>query len=298
MSDLSPFRLAALIPLALISSSVYCSAIVIRHDQADADYIALGSEANYPASGFIGANRLGGTLIAPEYVLTAAHIQGDIVPGVTTFTVGGVAYTIAEQRPHPQFNPTTFENDINVLRLASVVANVTPAAFNTTLPELGATITIIGYGTSGNGLTGASVQPGQRRGAQNTVDAYGLEGIIPETSFVGDFDRPPLTPVDTSVPLGSAVPLMLEGTTALFDSGGGVYANFGSGPVLIGINSFVGSTDGTSNSDYGDLFGATRVSLYGAFIRSNIPEPSTALFSALGIIVTASMRLRRFSSKS
>jgi secreted trypsin-like serine protease len=288
-------RLTALFSVALISSSLPSSAIVIRDDQPDANYIALGSEANYSASGFIGANMLGGTLIAPEYVLTAAHIQGDIAPGVTTFTVGGVAYTIAEQRPHPQFNPTTFENDINVLRLASPVANVSPAAYNTSVPELGATITIIGYGISGNGLTGANAPAGQRRGAQNMVDAFGFEGLIPATSFVGDFDRPPLTPLDTSVPLGSAIPLPLEGTTALFDSGGGVYADFGSGSVLIGINSFVGSTDGTNNSDYGDLFGATRVSLYGDFIRSNIPEPSTALFCVLGVVITASRRFRRSS---
>jgi hypothetical protein len=153
-------------------------------------------------------------------------------------------------------------------------------------------VTIIGYGTTGNGATGSIPgSEGTRRGAQNTADVFGFLDIIPNTAFVGDFDNPnPAIITDNFT--GSPLPLNLEGTTALFDSGGGVYTDFGNGQVLIGINSFVGSRDGTGNNDYGDLFGATRVSLYSGFIQSNIPEPTTGAFAVLGLLTLALKRVR------
>jgi hypothetical protein len=262
-------------------------AVVIRHDVPDSAYIALGSETNFPASGFITAASngafLGGTLIDARFVLTVAHIQGDIIPGITTFTIGGTAYVIAEQKPHPFFNATgMFENDINVLRLTNPVPNVTPARYHDgSTPELGSTATSIGYGETGTGLSGSITGTGGvRRGANNIVDAFGDGVVLPTTSFITDFDNPG-NPLDST--LGSPLPLALEGTLALFDSGGGVYADLGSGPLLIGINSFVASRDANGNNDYGDLFGATRVGFYNDYIAANIPEPRTGMIAIMGL---------------
>jgi len=271
-------------------------AVVRRHDVPDADYIALGSPSNFPASGFITASNgalLGGTLIDPQYFVTAAHIAGDIIPNVTTFTVGGVAYVIAEQRPHPNFNSTgNFENDINVVRLATAVGNVTPTPYNMGLPELGSTATTIGYGQTGTGLTGSTGPAGQRRGAENMVDLIGDGAVFPMTAFLADFDNPSLGGA-TDSSLGTTTPLAFEGTLALFDSGGGVYANLGTGRVLIGINSFTASRDGTANNDYGDLFGATRVGLYSDYIAMNVPEPSTAVLTLIASVLSAGVVRRR-----
>lgn len=278
----------ALVTLFICSGFAPARAVVRRDDVPDASYITLGSEANFPASGFITAAGngapLGGTLIDPRYVLTVAHIQGDIIPGTTTFTVGGTPYVIAEQRPHPDFNATgKFENDINVLRLAMAVPNVTPAPYNTAQPELGSVATAIGYGETGTGLTGSiGGSAGQRRGMQNTVDAFGDGSVFPPTSFIADFDRPG-APLESTT--GSFMPLALEGTLALFDSGGGIYTDFGAGQVLIGLNSFTASRDGSANNDYGDLFGATRVSLFGDYIAANIPEPSAGMLALCGVII-------------
>jgi hypothetical protein len=273
-------------------------AVVIRDDVPDANYRALGSEANFPASGFITAASngafLGGTLIAPRFVLTVAHIQGDIMPGITTFTIGGAAYVIAGQTPHPFFNATgLFENDINVLRLTNPVPDVTPATYHSgSTTELGSTATTIGYGETGTGLSGSIAGTGGlRRGANNIVDAFGDGVVLPATSFLADFDNPG-NPLDGT--LGSPLPLPLEGTLALFDSGGGVYADLGSGQVLIGINSFVASRDGNPNNDYGDLFGATRVALYSDFIAANIPEPAAGTITLLGCWLVFRPSGRRF----
>lgn len=277
---------AATLFLAFCASA---EAVVIRDDIADSQYISLGSEAAFPASGVL-AGGLGGTLIDPFYVLTAAHIQGSIAPGITTFSIGGLNYVITEQHPHPNYDPATFENDINVLKLGTPVTNVTPAPYYTGSLELGREIISIGYGLTGNGLTGAT-GGGGRRGAMNTVDAFGFGAIFNRTSLVADFDNPPGITLPQGG-LGSVVPTPLEGTLAGGDSGGGVYANFGSGQVLIGINSFVGAVDGSNNSDYGDLFGATRVSLYDGFIRSQIPEPTTAALLAGGALLSTLARQR------
>ena len=277
-------------------------AVVIRDDVPDANYRALGSEANFPASGFITAASngafLGGTLIAPRFVLTVAHIQGDIIPGITTFTIGGTAYVIAEQTPHPFFNATgLFENDINVLRLTNPVSGVTPATYHSgSTTELASTATTIGYGETGTGLSGSIAGTGGlRRGANNIVDAFGDGVVLPATSFLADFDNP-ANPLDGT--LGSPLPLPLEGTLALFDSGGGVYADLGAGQVLIGINSFVASRDGSPNSDYGDLFGATRVALYSDYIAANIPEPAAGTITLLGWGLVASRIGRRGNGRS
>jgi len=288
---------------ALLLASTLCGlsspalAVVRRHDVDDADYIALGSPANFPASGFITAGNgalLGGTLIDPLYFVTAAHISGDIVPGVTTFTIGGAAYVIAEQRPHPSFNSTgKFENDINVVRLATAVGNVTPTPYNMGLPELGSTATTIGYGQTGTGLTGSTGPAGQRRGAQNVVDLIGDGAVFPPTAFLADFDNPTPAGAIRDNSLGAPTALAFEGTLALFDSGGGVYANLGTGRVLIGINSFTASVDGTPNNDYSDLFGATRVGLYSDYIAMNVPEPSTAVLTLIASVLSAGVVRRR-----
>lgn len=276
--------------IVLLASCVGAQAVVIRDDIADSEYVSLGSELAFPASGVI-AGGLGGTLIDPFFVLTAAHIQGAIIPGITTFSIGGSNYVITEQHPHPDYNGSTFENDINVLKLGSPVTNVTPATYYTGSLELGREIVSIGYGLTGNGLTGAT-GGGGRRGAMNTVDAFGFGPIFNRTSLVADFDNPVGITLPPQGALGSAVPTSLEGTLASGDSGGGVYANFGSGNVLIGINSFVGAVDGSNNSDYGDIFGATRVSLYDSFIRSQIPEPSTAALLLAGAFLSVLARRR------
>jgi hypothetical protein len=190
------------------------------------------------------------------------------------------------------------ENDINVLRLTNPVPNVTPAAYNVgSTPEVGSTATTIGYGETGTGLSGSiGGTAGLRRGATNTVDAIGDGVVFPSTSFIADFDNPGNL-LDST--LGSPTPLALEGTLALFDSGGGVYADLGSGPVLIGINSYVASRDGNANNDYGDLFGATRVGLYRDYIAANIPEPNPGIITllaiaALSVYARAPFRARRF----
>ena len=83
--------------------------------------------------------------------------------------------------------------------------------------------------------------------------------------FLSDFDNPG-NPSDNAY--GSSTPLDLEYLIAPGDSGGGVFIDFGSGPLLAGIHSFGAAWDGLVDSDYGDASGHTRVSVFNSWIDS------------------------------
>lgn len=73
--------------------------IVIRHDRADSLYRSLGER--FPMVGRIG-RRGDGTLIAPRWVLTAAHVALGADRAGVTVRFGGRAYHIAQVVIHPE----------------------------------------------------------------------------------------------------------------------------------------------------------------------------------------------------
>ena len=238
--------------------------IVIRHDRDDEKYLALGKK--YPASGHF-QERVGCTLIAPHWAITAAHtIEGN--PAFINYYVmfGGQRYEIEKIIVHPARIKDTVDSsaDIALLKLKEPVKDIAPALLYDKMDEAGKNVVLVGYGKTGTGLTGDTGERGKLRGATNEI-----EGTL-ENSLIIIFDSPPY---------GTD----LEGIGGAGDSGSPVFYEENGKLYLIGIDSF-GSGDpkkGTSGK-YLTFSGHARISTRRKWILDTIKaDPPNSLWSDL-----------------
>jgi secreted trypsin-like serine protease len=258
--------------LALLVVSFSASAIVIRDDVDDSKYRVPASEfpalVDMPGEGH-------GVLIAPQWVVTAAHAvtwQSEI----KQVTIAGVPRDVELLVIHPGYKKppqklldqalatwdwTLFRallsssDDIALLKLAQPVTDVSPVAINKSDDEFGQIIEIIGKGATGNGVTGYEFSSSRRtelRRAYNKVT--GADGRW----LCYMFDKP-----------SEALPL--EGGSGSGDSGGPVLLQTEKGLLLAGLTSWSDpqSTNRTPGR-YGQITCNVRLSHYKDWIESII----------------------------
>ena len=221
------------------------SAVVIRHDKTDPDTLRLA--ARFEAAGRVLPDG-GCTLIAPTWVLTAAHVAASLAPG-REVQFGERKYAVKRTVLHPEgTSPRGVppEVDLALMELAEPVMGVKPVELYRGRKELGQTAFIVGYGDYGTPRAPLDHSDARRRAVANVVSDAGPRRIFMR------FDEPPK---------GHEY----EGVGGPGDSGGPAFLEEGGTLFIAGVSS--ASMDGKPGQ-YGVTDVYTRVSSYVAWIEA------------------------------
>lgn len=293
----------------------------IRADRTDQQYRNLAAQAQFASVGRYSAGSLSGsfTLISPNWAITAAHVVDTNADGSVadenitndSITLGSITRGITQLIVPVGVNGNAGWNgdlnhgfDIALARLSSPITTITPTPIYTGFQELGKTITTVGYGQTGTGLTGAQGPGGTKRAGNNTLDRYQTfsNGA---TALRADFDEP--SPRVSPNQSGSTTPLDLEYMIAPGDSGGGSFLLEKNVWYLAGVtsglyDSFNYPNTTTDGSTYGDEMLLTRVAAYQQFIYDHIPELAGAITvpepaGLLGVVFISGLLRRRRTNR-
>lgn len=268
-----------------------------------------------------------GPLIDSTHVLTAAHLFGPNFSqsaGVT-FNLdtgqGFIAFQANRVDVHPQYQGVGNDDlyDIAVVTLDTPVPDTfhTYGPFTAPLAQ-GTTLTLVGYGQTGDGVHGYSgtssnpnIYPGGRRVGQNTVGGYLQPGGAVDTgpyqpgdqTYLFDFD----SPVGSSSPapdylIGPSLGNDKETTIGVGDSGGPAFVFVDGQYQVAAINNFRISFQYEDNRDigyFGSGGGGAIISGYQDFLADALaPAPEPDALSTFGVgafFVLAAVRRARKS---
>jgi len=263
-----------LLLLALLVVSFSASAIVIRDDVDDSKYRVPASEfpalVDMPGEGH-------GVLIAPQWVITAAHAitwQSEI----KQVTINGISRDVERLVIHPGYKKPPQElldqalatwdwtlfrvllsssDDIALLKLAQPVTDVSPVTINENDDEFDQPIKILGKGATGNGVTGYEFSSSHRtelRRAYNKVTSADGRWLC----YM--FDKP-----------SDALPL--EGGSGSGDSGGPILIQGEKFWLLAGLTSWADPQSAIRTPGrYGQISCNVRLSHYKVWIESVVSE--------------------------
>lgn len=251
--------------LVLLAISSIANAVVIRSDVDDCEYripaSAFPALADMPGEGH-------GVLIAPQWVLTAAHAAP--MPGMDgTVSIAGIEREVERVIIYPTYtrlpealvqealasgNPGKIHqflaasDDMALIKLAAPVVNVAPVPLYRGNEEVGKIVQLIGKGATGNGADGQLSHGSHRtllRRAFNAITGAGTRYLWYQ------FDPPP-----------SGLPL--EGILGSGDSGGPVTIGGKGNEQLVGLGSWSKSAPGNGLrlGLYGQVVYNVRVSRY------------------------------------
>jgi hypothetical protein len=248
-----------LLLLAFLFASLPCAAILTRSDRDDAEYLELATR--YPAAVLLNAPDGGGVLVAPRWVLTAAHMVKALqeMKALPQLEFAGRRHEIQAMFAHPEWkkgNPF----DIGLILLREPVEGIDPSPLYRARDEGGKAVIIVGHGYTGRIGEKPTAKGWDRkaRAAINTVDR-----LTPR--ILGLRIKPPDEASD------------LQGAAAPGDSGGPLFIEVDGTKFVAGIG--YATDDSNANGivgDVGDWELYVRVSTFAGWIDDTMWKAAAA----------------------
>jgi hypothetical protein len=201
--------------LAAICCAFPASALLIRPDRDDAEYLELATR--YASAIPLGASGGEGVLIAPRWVLTSADRARELQDRrPASLSLGGRLHAVESVFLHPDWRPGG-ANDLALVFLKAPMEGVAPTAPYAGSDEAGKSVVIAASGATGRiGDPPAALRTdGRKRAAINTVDR------VTANTF-GMRIKPPDEASDLQgalVPAESGAPAYIETPQGLFVAG-------------------------------------------------------------------------------
>jgi len=249
-----------------------------------------------------------GAPITSRHILTCAHLLDTDDDGTIDFSPGDVSFylnyddsptsiiTASALAVHPDwtgFQNPSIHDDIAIITLSSDLPADVPiySLYTSPLSDYD-TLTLVGYGESGYGDIGFSVDASLtvKRVGWNSADDFMIddEGSSVYERFEFDFDGPSGTGEYGGGTLGNEI----ETSLGPGDSGGPAFILDGSEYKIAGVSTYMWRHEGQEYGTFGTGGGGMMVSAYDDWISSQavIPAPPALVLAGLGIALVGLVR--------
>lgn len=246
------------VALILFTGSAADEFIITRHDKSDDEYIKFAQELPVTSSIIkYNSTDVAGTLITPEWILSAAHVAEHIKKD-QKLILNKDSLIVEKVVIHPGWLENGRPEDIALVKIKTPVSDRIPVKLYRDRNETGKEVIVVGNGDYGTGLSGPAGNDGKFRAGTNLIDEVTNEYLI------WGFEDPRENPEKVT---------RLEGISGPGDSSGPAFIQIGNKYYIAGISSGQ-STSATGGKEglYGVTEYYTRVSSYLAWIEKTISE--------------------------